>query len=123
MAPWNMRFVLFLMDPRPFDDLRPLLDEMFGGRFEQDLEYKAAGVFRYTNYVFGLNLSLLHEENWTDGQVYRFVGGNDGCCRFDTVEELDIEFHARQLLGNVGLSRIMTFDEFRDESRRRKLVR
>jgi hypothetical protein len=119
MPPWNMRFLLFLLDPRPFDEWRPLLDEMFGGHFEQDLEYKADGVLRYTNYVFGLNISCLYEGSWPEGTVYRFAGGNDGCCRFDTLEEKDMEFHVRQLLGNVGLARIMTFDEFRDEVKRR----
>lgn len=115
-----MRFVVFLLDPRPFDEWRSLLDEMFGGRFEQDLEYKANGVLRYTNYVFGLNIICLHEDRWAEGNVYRFTGGNDGCCRFDTTEEMDMGFHVRQLLGNVGLARIMTPEEFREESTRRE---
>lgn len=123
MPPWNMHFVLFLLDPRPFNELRLSLDEMFGGHFVQDLEYKSQGILRYTNYVFGLTISCVEEESWTEGQVYRFVGGNDGCCWFDTLEEMDMEFHVRQLLSNVSLARIMTLDEFRDESRRRKAIR
>lgn len=122
MSPWNMRFVLFLLDPRPFDELRPMLDELFGGRFEPDPEYKADGILRYTNYVFGVKISCLYEERWTEGTVYRFTGSNDGCCRFDTPEEVDMGFHVRLLLANVGLARIMSFDEFRDESIHREQV-
>ena len=95
---------------------------MFGGSFVQDLEYKAQSILRYTNYVFGVTVSLLEETSWTDGKVYRMVGGNDGCCWFDTQEQMDMGFHVRQLLSNVGLARIMTFDEFRDESRRREAI-
>lgn len=120
--PWHMRFMLFLLDPRPFDELRPLLDEMFGGRFEQDLEYKTEGILRYTNYVFGLKISCLCETRWPEGMVYRFAGSNDGCCRFDTQEVVDMEFHVRQLLSNVGLARIMTFDELQEEALRRRAV-
>lgn len=124
MAPWNMSFAVFLLDPRPFEEWRPALDEIFGGRFMQDLEYKADGRIRYTNYVFGLTINCFEEASWTDGKVYFLVDSNDACCRFDTSEEMemDMAFHVRQLLSNVGLARIMTFDEFRDESRRRKVL-
>jgi len=118
-----MTFALFLLDPRPFEEWRPALDEMFGGHFVQDLEYKAEGAIRYTNYVFGLTIDCFEDTSWTDGKVYRLVGSSDGCCRFDTLQEMDIGFHVRQLLSNVGLARIMTFDEFRDESKRRKASR
>lgn len=120
MPPRNMSFVLFLLDPRPFEELHLALDEMFGGRFVQDPEYKAQGRLRYTNYVFGLTISCLHAESWTEGQVYRLGGGNDVSSRFDTLEEMDMAFHVRRLLGNVGIARIMSFDEYRDESIRRE---
>jgi hypothetical protein len=119
MQPWNMNFVLFLLDPRPFEELKLSLDEMFGGCFEQDLEYKADRRLRYTNYVFGLNLSCVFAESWEEGSVYRFSGTNDSCCRFDTLEITDVAFHVHKLLSSIGLTRIMTFEEFREESRRR----
>jgi hypothetical protein len=120
MQSWNMKFMLFLVDARPFDEIRVSLDEMFGGRFEQDLEYKSDGILRYTNYVFGVLISCLAEEVWSEGQVYRFSGINDNCCRFDTLQEMDMEFHVRKLLSSLELTRIMTFDEFHDESQRRR---
>lgn len=40
---WSMNFHVFIVDPRPFDEVRLLLDEMFGGTFQQNLEYKADG--------------------------------------------------------------------------------
>ena len=117
--PWNMRFILFLLDARPFDELRASLDEMFGGRFEQDLEYKASGRLRYTNYVFGLNVSCSGETVWEEGNVYRFAGGNDNCSRFDTLEEMNMSFHVRKLLSSLELKRVMSFDEYVEESARR----
>jgi hypothetical protein len=119
MQPWNMNLLIFFLDPRPFEELRPSLDEMFGGRFEQDLEYKAEGRLRYDNYVFGLNLSCVLSESWEEGNVYALSGSNDHCSRFDTLDVIDMTFHARKLLDSVGFTRIMTFEEFREESRRR----
>jgi len=49
MPPFNLAFTVFLLDPRPFDELRPALDEMFGGCFVEDLESKAAGRLEYNN--------------------------------------------------------------------------
>jgi len=123
MSPWNMTFTLFLLDPRPFEEWRPSLDEMFGGQFVQDLEYKAEGRLRYINYVFGIAISCLHAESWPEGQVYRLGGGNDDCCRFDTLEEIDVSFHVRRLLSNVGFARIMSPDEYQGESVRREQSR
>jgi len=117
-----MTFTLFLLDPRPFEEWRPSLDEMFGGCFVQDLEYKAEGRLRYTNYVFGLTISCLHAESWTEGQVYQLGGANANCCWLDTLEEMDMGFHVRCLLSNLGFARIMSFDEYRDESIRREQV-
>jgi hypothetical protein len=119
MQPWNMNFMIFFLSPRPFEELRVSLDEMFGGHFEQDLKAKADGVLRYTNYVFGLSLSCRFENSWKEGSVYRFSGTNDSCCRFDTLEVTDVAFHVHKLLDNITLTRIMTFEEFREESRRR----
>ena len=120
MPPFNLAFTVFLLDPRPFDELRPALDEMFGGCFVEDLESKAAGRLEYNNYVFGLTISCIYNESWTEGNVYRLAGGNDACCRFDTLEEVDMSFHVLHLLSRSGFARLMTFDEFRDESRRRR---
>jgi hypothetical protein len=120
MPTYNMTFTLFLLDPRPFEDWRPVLDEMFGGRFVQDLEYKANGRLRYTNYVFGLVVSCELVESWAEGKVYQLGGNNDNSCRFNTLEEVDVGFHVRQLLVNVGPARIMSFEEYRDESLRRE---
>lgn len=120
MLPWNMTFTVFLLDSRPFEEWRPSLDEMFGGRFVQDLEYKSQGILRYTNYVFGLTISCLYAESWPEGQVYRLGGVNDISCRFDTLEEMDLSFHVRLLLSNLGFARVMSFDEYRDESTRRE---
>jgi hypothetical protein len=75
MVPWNMTFAFFLLDPRPFEELRLALDEMLVGCFVEDLESKADGRLRYTNYVFGLVISCSYEESWEDGKVYRLVGG------------------------------------------------
>lgn len=120
MSPWNMNFQIFFLDSRPFEELRQSLDEMFGGRFEQDLEYKANGRVRCTNYVFGLNLSFVLSEIWKEGNVYSLSGSNDHCSRFDTVDVTDVSFHARKLLDNLGLTRIMTLEELQDESRQRR---
>jgi hypothetical protein len=120
MPPFNMSFTVFVLDPRPFEQLRPALDEAFGGRFVEDLEYAANGMLRYTNQVFGLNVSCLREERWTEGVVYRLVGGNDAGTWVDTEAETDMAFHVLNLLGGAGLARRMTFDEFREESIRRK---
>lgn len=98
MQPYNMRFMLFLLDSRSGEELRASLDEMFGGKFEQDAKAKADGVTRYTNYLFGLNFSYRFEESWQEGSVYRFSGTNAASSRFDTSEERDIGFHARKLL-------------------------
>jgi hypothetical protein len=122
MPPYNMAFTLFLLDPRSFEELRPSLDEMFGGQFVEDLESKAEGRLQYTNYVLGLTIGCFYEETWTEGKVYRLAGSNDNCCRFDTLEQMDMGFHIRQLLSNVGLVRIMAFEEFRDESKRRNAI-
>ena len=119
MQSWNMNLLVFFLDPRPFEVLRPLLDEMFGGRFEQDLEYKAEGRLRWTNYVFGLNLSCILSESWKEGNVYALSGSNDNSCRFDTLDVTDMSFHARKLLSSLDLTRIMTFEEFHEESKRR----
>jgi hypothetical protein len=119
MQPWNINLQVFFVDPRSFEELREPLDEMFGGRFEQDLEYKAHGRVRYTNYVFGLKLSCVRSEIWDEGNVYALSGSNDPCSRFDTVDVTDMSFHARKLLGNLDLTRIMTFEEFHEESTRR----
>jgi hypothetical protein len=115
-----MDFMLFILDPRPLEELLTSLDEMFGGHFEQDLEYKAEGRYRYENYAFGLNLTLLREQTWNEDHVYCFTGSNDHCCRFDTLEVTDMSFHVRKLLSSLGLTRIMTFEEFREESLRRR---
>ena len=78
MPPWNMTFTLFLLDPRPIDEWLPALDDGFGGRFIQDLEFKAEGSLRYTNYVFGLTIDCFGDATWKEGRVYRFVGSSDG---------------------------------------------
>ena len=120
MEPWNTTFTLFILDSRPFEDIRTSLDEMLGGRFEQDLKYKADGVFRYTNYVFGISISCMLEEKWPEGQVYRLGGFNDNCCVFSTDESHDMSFHVHKLLSIVPFERVMTFDEFRNDSARRQ---
>jgi hypothetical protein len=116
---WNMEFTLFFLDSRALEDLVASLDEMVGGHFEQDIEYKADGRYRYINYVLGLNITLLREQTWDEGYVYCFTGSNDHCSRFDTLDVTDMSFHVRKLLSSLDLTRIMTFEEFREESRRR----
>lgn len=120
MQPWNIRFALFILDSRSFEEMKPPLDEMFGGSFVQDKEHKLLGSLRYTNYLLGLDLSFSLEESWpSEGFVYRFTGGNHGCSQFPTEERMDISFHVRKLLEGVGPKRVMTLEEFRDESHRR----
>jgi hypothetical protein len=121
MPPWNMSFAFFLLDTRRFEDLIISLEEMLGGRFVEDLKSKADGRIRYTNYVFGIVISCSYEETWDDGRVYRMVGGNAAGYRFDTLETMDMSFHVLPLLGNVGCTRILTLEQFRDESRLRGL--
>lgn len=118
--PWNMTFALFLVDPRPHEELCRALGEKLGGRFEQDLEYKADGRIRYTSRVFGLELSCLREQIWDSGAVYRFSGDNDNSSRFVEHEEVDIGFHVRQLLAPLRLHQVLTFEEFREERQKRK---
>jgi hypothetical protein len=120
MQPQNMRFMLFLLDSRPDEALRASLEEMLGGTFEQDRKAKADGVLRFTNYLLGLNLSYRFEESWQEGRVYRFTGTNAADCRFDTLEEMDIGFHVQKILEGAGLLRVMTLEEFREESIRRE---
>ena len=120
MPPWNMAFTLFLLDPRPIDQWLPALDEAFGGRFIQDAEFKAEGSLRYTSYVFGLTIDCFGDATWEEGRVYRFVGGTESAFRFDTSDEMDVGFHVRALLTNVGLHRIMNFDEYVEEKQRQR---
>ena len=123
MRPWNMTFTLFLLDPRPINEWLPALDDMFGGQFVQNSEFKAEGRVRYTNYVFGLTIDCFGDATWSEGRVYRFVGSTDGAHRFDTPDEMDMAFHVRALLANVGLLRIMSVDEYVEEKQRRKTAR
>lgn len=118
--PWNMTFTLFLVEPRPFNQWQPLLDEVFGGRFVRDEEYKANGRFRYTNYVFGLAISLYIEAKWTEGQVYCLTGNTHTSFRFDTLERMDMAFHVIEMIGGIGFAQIMSFEEFRAEVKRRE---
>ena len=120
MAPWNMTFAVFVLDPRPFEEWLPGLNEMFGGRFVQDMEYKGEGRLRYVNYVFGLTINCFEEETWPEGRVYYLTGANDSCCQFDTPEQMDMNFHVRKLLEPLALAQIMTFEEFREQSQYRR---
>jgi hypothetical protein len=110
---WNMRFILFVVDHRSFDEIKIPLEEMFGGSFELDGEYKAEGASRYTNYVLGLKLSFSVEKRTNQGYVYRFGGINDACARHDTLDVIDIGFHVRKLLENMEVSKVMTLEEFK----------
>ena len=111
--------MMFVVDTRPFDALKGPLDEMFGGNFELDKEYELYQSQRYTNYVFGLQLSFVREEQWKEGMVYRFGGLNHNCSRQKGAETIDVSFHVRRLLENAGFIRVMDFEEFREESKRR----
>jgi hypothetical protein len=121
MQPWNMTFAVFVLHPQGIEEWLPSLDEMFGGRFVQDMEDKAEGHTRYTNYVFGLHVSCIEWETWPEGKVYCLGGTNDVACRFDTLEETDMEFHVRFMLRNMGFSHIMSSDVYRNESVRRRI--
>jgi hypothetical protein len=112
MAPWNMRFIVFFVDPRPFDELLALLQLAFGGAFEVDLEYKALRRHRATSYAFGLGLACTEEADWETGRVYSVAGASEGHCWFDGAEWRDVGFHACALLNSLGLARVMTFEEF-----------
>jgi hypothetical protein len=117
--PWNMNFHVFLVDPRPFDELKPILDEMFGGTFQQNLEYKADGRLKYATQIFGLKISCVKSETWDEGAVYAISGSNENFCRFDTSDVKDMTFHVLKLLDGADFLRIMTFEEFQTESNRR----
>jgi hypothetical protein len=113
-SPWNMRFLLFIVDHRSFDEMKVPLDEMFGGSFEPDDEYRAEGVLRYTNYALGIKLSFSLEKRTDQGCVYRFGGINDACAHHDTFDVIDIGFHVQKLLEGMKASKIMTLEEFKD---------
>ncbi len=118
---WNMTFSLFLLDARPFSDLRADLEDKLGCRFIEDLKSRADGKLRYTSLVLGLNISCVFGEQWTEGAIYRFVGNNAAGYRFDTLEKTDISFHMEPVLAHVGCLRVMKLEEFRVESQRRGL--
>jgi hypothetical protein len=112
LAPFNMRFTLFFVDPRPAEAVRRELEKAFGTRFEKDGEYALYGRLRYTADVLGLELSCEREEIWEDGAVYRFCGNNDVATRILSADEVDIGFHVRSVVGFLDPVRVLTFDEF-----------
>lgn len=120
MQQFNIRFVLFFVDPRQSDEICMALDAAFGGRFEQDMEHKAKGSMRLTSRVLGIHISCLQETFWTEGIVYRLTGGNDSQYRFIGAEEIDVDFHVSLLLADMEPVKIMTLKEYQEESKRRR---
>ena len=116
MAPYNIAFHVVLVDPRPLAELLPALDEMFGAKFAEDLEFKAQGRIRYNCYAFGISVSFSKAESLPEGAVFRLDGLNDGCCQFETAEMVDISFHVLHLLRNAGFARLMTSEKFKSEA-------
>lgn len=116
----NLKFQIFFLDSRPIEDLCRSLDEVFGGKFEQDLEYKANARLKFSNYVFGLNILLLKEEEWPEGNVYFLTGANDHFCRSDTPDVLNLDFHVQKLIATLEFKKVMSFEEFREESLKRE---
>lgn len=116
--PWNMIFSVFVLDARPFEELKRSLEVMLGGSFEEDPKSKADGRALYKNYLLGLDVGLAIEDTWPDGIVYRLAGVNDAGYYFVEGEEVDITFHVLQLLGNAGCVQLLSQEEFQRDPRR-----
>lgn len=116
----NIRFHLRFIDSRDIVDVVASLSSRFGGEFVSDDESRADGSLRFECDVLGVAIGLAPMEAWEDGIVYRLSGVSSATWRAGATE-VDLGAYVHRLLEDAGCGRVMTVEEFRDESQRRGL--
>lgn len=111
----NFKLFIGFYDVRPVEELVRHLNEMLGGEFVQDQEYKSRGMVCYCNYLLGLNVDLLQIGKTAEGFSYRLIGSNHPGYRFDTAEEEDLSFHVLPLLEAAGCQQVRIAKSYKDD--------
>ncbi len=121
MEELNFSITVYLLDPRPPAEIKPLIDQAFGCQLAlEDADVPPEERENsFEGSIFGLYLSLELARQWPEGNVYRIAGGTKDGLFAPGGKMVSLNSHVIRLLRHCGFPGVMTREEFAKGDRER----